>query len=169
MTSVSSKTIQLSSDHKVKDFDCGVPELNSWLQQSALNNQKLNTSRTFVLVAGDNVIAFYCLAAGNIARASLPNNKQRNSPRDVPLIALGRLAVDSRYQAKGIGAQLLRDAIARVIVATQQVAAKFLRVDAKDHAVARFYERFGFITDPNNPLALYLKLPNAPTAGEILQ
>jgi predicted N-acetyltransferase YhbS len=104
-------------------------------------------------------VAFYCLATASTERGSLPNSKQRNSPRDVPLISLGRLAVAIEFQGLGIGALLVRDAIARSLAATEHVAAKFMRVDAKDQEVAKFYERFGFTADPNSPLTLYLKFP----------
>ena len=159
MTTDFKRTVELSHEHELSDFDCGVLELNSWLRNSALRNQKENTSRTFVLVSDEKVVAFYCLAAANIERELLPNTKQRNSPRDVPLISLGRLAVAIEFQGLGIGALLLRDAIARSLAATEHVAAKFMRVDAKNDDVAKFYERFGFTADPNNPLALYLKFP----------
>jgi len=159
MTEELKRTVELNSDHEIGSFDCGVPELDSWLRSSALRNQKENTSRTFVLTEGQKVVAFYCLATASTERESLPNSKQRNSPRDVPLISLGRLAVAMEFQGLGIGALLLRDAIARSLAATEHVAAKFMRVDAKDDDVAKFYERFGFTADPKNPLALYLKFP----------
>jgi len=159
MTKDFKRTVELSGDHKLVSFDCGVPDLNTWLRTSALRNQKENTSRTFVLTENEVVVAFYCLATGSTERESLPNSKQRNSPRDVPLISLGRLAVDIEFQGLGIGALLLRDAIARSLAATEHVAAKFMRVDAKDNDVVKFYERFGFTVDPNNPLTLYLKFP----------
>lgn len=159
MTKEFKRTVELNGDHEISGFDCGVPELDSWLRDSALRNQKENTSRTFVLADGENVVALYCLAAANIEREFLPSSKQRNSPRDVPLISLGRLAVATEFQGLGIGALLLRDAIARSLAATEHVAAKFMRVDAKDREVAKFYERFGFTSDPNNPLTLYLKFP----------
>ena len=159
MTKDFKRTVELSGDHKLVSFDCGVPDLNTWLRTSALRNQKENTSRTFVLTENDVVVAFYCLATASTERESLPNSKQRNSPRDVPLISLGRLAVAIEFQGLGIGALLLRDAIARSLAATEHVAAKFMRVDAKDNDVVKFYERFGFTVDPNNPLTLYLKFP----------
>jgi predicted N-acetyltransferase YhbS len=159
MTKDFKRTVELSGDHKLVSFDCGVPDLNTWLRTSALRNQKENTSRTFVLTENEVVVAFYCLATASTERESLPNSKQRNSPRDVPLISLGRLAVAIEFQGLGIGALLVRDAIARSLAATEHVAAKFMRVDAKDEDVARFYERFGFTADPNNQLTLYLKFP----------
>ena len=159
MTEHLNRTVELNVEHDLVSFDCGVPELNSWLHKSALKNQRDNTSRTFVLLEGTMVIAFYCLATASTERKSLPNSKQRNSPRDVPLISLGRLAVAIEFQGLGLGAHLLRDAIARSLAATEHVAAKFMRVDAKDDDVAKFYQRFGFTADPNNPRALYLKFP----------
>jgi predicted GNAT family N-acyltransferase len=159
MTEHLNRTVELNVEHDLVSFDCGVPELNSWLHNSALKNQRENTSRTFVLLEGTKVIAFYCLATASTERESLPNSKQRNSPRDVPLISLGRLAVAIEFQGLGLGALLLRDAIARSLAATEHVAAKFMRVDAKDDDVAKFYQRFGFTADPRNPRALYLKFP----------
>lgn len=153
------RTVELNVEHDLVSFDCGVPELNSWLHNSALKNQRDNTSRTFVLLEGTKVIAFYCLATASTERESLPNSKQRNSPRDVPLISLGRLAVAIEFKGLGLGAHLLRDAIARSLAATEHVAAKFMRVDAKDDDVAKFYQRFGFTADPRNPRELYLKFP----------
>jgi predicted N-acetyltransferase YhbS len=157
MTEDFKRTIELNGEHELDGFDCGVTELNTWLRNSAIKNQRDNTSRTFVLTNDAKVIGFYSLAAANIERELLPNSKQRNSPRDVPLISLGRLAVAIEFQGLGIGAQLVRDAIARSLAATEHVAAKFMRVDAKDDDVAKFYERFGFTADPQNPRALYLK------------
>jgi predicted GNAT family N-acyltransferase len=159
MTEHLNRTVELNVEHDLFSFDCGVPELNSWLHNSALKNQRDNTSRTFVLLEDTKVIAFYCLATASTERESLPNSKQRNSPRDVPLISLGRLAVAIEFQGLGLGAHLLRDAIARSLAATEHVAAKFMRVDAKDDDVAKFYQRFGFTADPSNPRALYLKFP----------
>ena len=159
MTKYFKRTVELSSDHEIGGFDCGVPDLNIWLRTSALRNQKENTSRTFVLTEDEKVVAFYCLATASTERDSLPNSKQRNSPRDVPLISLGRLAVAIEFQGLGIGALLVRDAIARSLAATEHVAARFMRVDAKDGDVAKFYKRFGFTADPNSPLTLYLKFP----------
>ena len=159
MTEHLNRTVELNVEHDLVSFDCGVPELNSWLHNSALKNQRDNTSRTFVLREGAKVIAFYCLATASTERESLPNSKRRNSPRDVPLISLGRLAVAIEFQGLGLGAHLLRDAIARSLAATEHVAAKFMRVDAKDDDVAKFYQHFGFTADPSNPRALYLKFP----------
>ena len=159
MTEHLNRTVELNVEHDLVSFDCGVPELNSWLHNSALKNQRDNTSRTFVLLEGTKVIAFYCLATASTERESLPNSKRRNSPRDVPLISLGRLAVAIEFQGLGLGAHLLRDAIARSLAATEHVAAKFMRVDAKDDDVAKFYQHFGFTADPSNPRALYLKFP----------
>jgi len=159
MTKDFKRTVELTSNHELGSFDCGVQDLNIWIRTSALRNQIENTSRTFVLAEDEKVVAFYCLATASTERGSLPNSKQRNSPRDVPLISLGRLAVDIEFQGLGIGALLLRDAIARSLAATEHVAAKFMRVDAKNEGVAMFYERFGFTADPNNPLILYLKFP----------
>ena len=131
MTKEFKRTVELNSDHEISGFDCGVPELDSWLRDLALRNQKENTSRTFVIADGENVVAFYCLAAANVERELLPSTKQRNSPRDVPLISLGRLAVAIEFQGLGLGALLVRDAIARSLAATEYDQMHLRRVNRR--------------------------------------
>ena len=74
----------------------------------------------------------------------------------MPVVRLGRLAVDDRYKGQGLGAAMLADALARA--ARAEIAAYALMVGAKDETAAGFYQHHGFMAMPSDPLILFLPL-----------
>ena len=101
----------LSPAHDCSQFACGRPALDDWLRRSALKSEG-RTARTYAVAVGPRVVAYYGLAAGAVVRKALPSARaRRNTPAEVPVVVIGRLAVDLRYQRRGIGAGLLKDAI----------------------------------------------------------
>jgi GNAT superfamily N-acetyltransferase len=133
----------LRADHVVDEFDSGRPEIDTWLQQHALSAEARRTSRTFVW-SGDRVLAYYTLTAHLLVREDLPKAYGRGGPRQIPAVLLARLALDKSLHGQGLGAALLVDALTRVVVATETVAARFVVVDAIDDSAAMFYEHYGF-------------------------
>ncbi len=148
----------LTDAHEVADFDCGEPTLNIWLQRRALANQASGASRTFVVCREQHAVGYYALAAGGIASTEAPGRARRNMPDPIPMMVLGRLAVDRRGQGQGLGVLLLRDAVAR----TQRVAVEFGIAGIVVHAISeeakRFYQRWGFVEAPNHPMTLIARL-----------
>jgi predicted GNAT family N-acyltransferase len=59
-------------------------------------------------------------------------------------VVIGRFALSEALHGKGLGGELLADALHRVVAATQLVAARFVVVDAIDARAMAFYEHFGF-------------------------
>lgn len=150
----------LSSSHDFRRFDCGEPSLDDWLKKRALaNNGK--SSQTFVIVIGGEVAGYYSLAAGAVERDGAPSKLKRNSVDPIPVIALGRLAVDVRHQGKGLGADLLRDAILRSIRIAGEVGVRALLVHALDDKAAAFYRRFDFLASPISDRTLMLPIDAA--------
>jgi len=90
------QVVHLDSTHDVSAFDCGIPELDGWLAGRAQKNEVRRGSRTYVVCTGNVVVAYYCLANGSIDRASAPTSMQRNMLDPIPVMTLGRLAVDHR-------------------------------------------------------------------------
>jgi GNAT superfamily N-acetyltransferase len=107
----------LTADHDLGPFDSGTPALDDWLKRRALANERAGGSRTYVVCEGKRVIGYYALATGAVAQVSAPGRVRRNMPDPVPVMVLGRLAVDRAYHGRGIGQGLLRDAILRTIQA----------------------------------------------------
>jgi GNAT superfamily N-acetyltransferase len=152
---------KLTSHHRLEDFHSGSPVLDNWLKQKALINDAQGASRTYVVCSDDNVIGFYCLANGAIVRSAAPSKVRRNMPDPIPVMLLGRLAVDKRWQGQGIGKALLKDAILRTLTAAQIAGIRALMVHALSTEVAAFYQGLGFIPSPQNPLLLVLKMDDA--------
>src|SRR5512137_516087 len=100
---------KLSPHHDLSQFQCGEPALDDWLRRRALQNEESGASRTYVLGIGNRVVGYYALAVGAVAHIDAPGRVRRNMPDPVPLIVIGRLAVDRMVQGQAIGPALLRD------------------------------------------------------------
>jgi len=90
------------------------------------------------------VRAYYSLAGHRIVHDELPKSVGRGSPSEVPAVLLARLALDKSLHGQGLGGVLLADALERIVVATQTVAARIVIVDALHERGAAFYEHYGF-------------------------
>jgi GNAT superfamily N-acetyltransferase len=148
----------LTAAHHVADFDCGEAALDHWLKHRALRNEGRGASRTYVLCVEQQVVAYYCLATGSIASEHAPGRIRRNMPDPIPVMVLGRLAVDLAWQRHGLGKALLRDAILRTIQVSEVVGVKALLVHALSEQAVGFYEARGFHPSPMNPRTLLLRL-----------
>lgn len=152
---------KLNSSHQVDGFDSGNGQLNDWLKRRALANEREGASRTYVLCAGERVIAYYCLANGAVAQASASGRIRRNMPDPIPVMVIGRLAVDCDWQGKGIGRALLRDAILRTLQAAEIAGIRAILVHAVSEEAKQFYERYGFTTSPVDPMTLMIRVKDA--------
>ena len=139
----------LQDRHRLTAFDCGKPEMNLWLQNSAHQAERMRTCRTTVWHRGDGVVVgHYGLTAHVIERDQLPRRLGRGKPDRIPAVLIARLALDSSLQGNGLGGVLLVDALGRIIAATNNVAAYFVVVDAIDDEAAKFYARHQFEQTP---------------------
>lgn len=139
----------LNHEHVIDQFECGKSVLDRWLKNQALENEKRGASRTYAVCDGETrVVGYFCLANGSIAKESSPGKLSRRMPDPIPIILLGRLAVDQNYQGLGIGKGLLRDAFLRARKAAEHSAATALMVYALDDEAKQFYQRHGFDESP---------------------
>jgi GNAT superfamily N-acetyltransferase len=152
----------LAAVHLLGDFECGEPALDEWLKRRALNNQQSGASRTFVVVDDEQrVRGFYALAAGAVAHQMANSSVRRNMPDPIPVMVLGRLAVDRRAQGIQLGAALLQDAVHRAIAVSQNTGVRALLVHALHEQAKAFYEHYGFQESPTHPMTLMLRLNSA--------
>ena len=147
--------------HDVEAFDSGVAALDAWLKEHALANEAAGGSRTYVICAGSRVIGYHALATGAVAQTRTTGRVRRNMPNPVPVMVLGRLAVDRAYQGRGLGVGLLRDAILRTVQAAQLGGIRAILVDAISEEAKRFYERHGFVASPIDPMMLMITIADA--------
>lgn len=149
----------LTESHLIDRFASGESVLDEWLKRRALANQQSGASRTFVVAdqAGE-VYGFYALAAGAVTHQLASANVRRNMPDPVPVLVLGRLAVDQRAQGIKLGGALLQDALKRALVVAENTGVRAILVHALHGRARSFYEHYGFITSPVDPLTLMIRL-----------
>ena len=146
--------------HDTAGFRCGTDALDDWLRRTALRSEGLS-ARTYVVCEGLVVVGYYCLATGSVARSHAPGRLRRNAPDPLPVMVLGRLAVDERRKGQGIGGGLLRDALRRSLQVSATAGCRAILVHAIDDAAAAFYARYGFVASPASSLTLFLSLETA--------
>ena len=144
----------LAAQHDTSAFTCGVESLDHWLKQRALRNQTSGASRTFVVSEGNRVLAYYALASSAVAADVATGRLRRNMPDPIPVVVLGRLAIDRSLQGSGIGRALVRDACLRVIAAADAIGIRGMIVHALSENAKAFYERVGFDPSPLDPMTL---------------
>ena len=142
-------------------FDCGRPLLDPWLRRRAARNESAGASRTYVVGEGARVVGYYSLSSGSVECHLAPGKVRRNMPDPIPVMLIGRLAVDKSHQGTGLGRALLKDAILRALKAAQIVGTRALLVHALDEDAKRFYSHNGFLASPIDPLVLMLPLDSA--------
>ena len=150
--------LPLTGNHDRQGFDCGRQELNDWLRKVARQHQEKGLSRTFVATlddAPDSICGYYALTLAELENSNLPEVWRKKMPRRIPGVKLGRLAIDKKFQGKGLGELLLVDALTRAQRIYQDAGGIGLFVDAIDERAASYYTRFGFEPTPDNPLLLF--------------
>lgn len=151
----------LAATHDLSTFDCGTPALDDWLRRRAIQNQESGASRTYVIASAGKVVGYYALAVGAIARGDATPRARRNMPDTMPVMVIGRLAVDRRHQGRGLGRALLRDAVLRTLQAANIAGVRAILVHAISDAARRFYEGCGFRSSPVDPMTLMVTLADA--------
>jgi predicted N-acetyltransferase YhbS len=149
---------KLSSTHQIEDFDSGIEPLDNWLKRRALGNEAERASRTYVVCAGNVVVGYYCLSTGSISNNVAMGKVRRNMPDPIPVIIIGRLAVDLNWQGKGIGRGLLRDAVLRTLKAAEIAGIRAILVHAISAEAKQFYEQYRFTASSLEPLTLMVKV-----------
>jgi hypothetical protein len=153
-----SAPVPLTAEHDLSQFDCGEPSLNDWLRQRALKNES-RFSRTYVVCEDNRVVAYFCISAGAVERAAAPGKLRRNAPDTIPVSIIGRLAVSNSHAGKGLGADILSDALRRIALASQSIGIGAVMVHAKDDAAKRFYMKCAeFIEFPADSRTLFLPI-----------
>lgn len=156
----------LTEAHDRAAFACGEEPLDRYFQTQVSQDIRRNITNCFVAIeaASGLIAAYYTLAAASIPTPDLPSELTKKLPRypAIPAVRIGRLAVDQRFQGRGLGAALLADAAFRTLAAGP--AAYALVVEAKNEASAAFYRHHGFLPFASHPRTLFLPLATAAKA-----
>jgi len=153
----------LGEGHDRTSFHCGEDVLDRYFQMQVTQDIRRRITNCFVAVevATGWVAAYYTLSAASMPLTDLPPEEAKRLPRypTVPAVRIGRLAVDQRFQRRGLGELMLMNAVHRTM---QGAAAAFtLLVDAKNDQAVAFYRRYGFRPLAGKPRTLFLPLATA--------
>jgi predicted GNAT family N-acyltransferase len=154
---------RLEASHDVSQFDCSQRSLNDWLRSHALTSEG-RTARTYVVCENNTtVIGYYCIATGSVERGALPSKLKRvqGLPNQIPVAILGRLARDVRYRGTKLGADLLQNAISRIIGASETIGIRCILVHALDEKSCAFYKHYQFVETPIGSRMLFLPIETA--------
>lgn len=157
----------LADHHDLSAFLSGTPSLDDWLKRRARSNQASGASRTFVLCEGPKVAAYYALASGGVSASGAPGRFRRNMPDPIPVVVLGRLAIDKAWQRRGIGRALVRDAALRVLHAADIIGIRGILVHALSEDARAFYLATGFEPSPFDPMTLMVTLADLKAAPNL--
>jgi predicted GNAT family N-acyltransferase len=140
----------LSENHEIVQFSSEEQTLDDWLKERALANMKSFASRTYVICPTNSlqVIGYYSLCMGQIVSTDVQGSMRRNMPRQIPAVILGRLAIDIKWQGKGLGGALLQDAVQRSVRTAQEISARLLIVHVLSVQAESFYAHYGFARLP---------------------
>jgi predicted N-acetyltransferase YhbS len=152
MTRLSAPRPLAETDNRL-NFDCGRESLNQWFQRHAWRNQLSSATRTSIMceaTTGD-IAGYVSLSAAQIERAHLPKSAQRNQPDPVPALLLGQLAVDHRFQRRGVARSLMYFALSTAVRFSKDIGCFCVLTHPLDEGVRAFYRRFGFADLPFDP------------------
>lgn len=144
----------LEKKYDKSTFNCGYTLLDDYLKRQARQDVDRNLSACFVLVDDADIVnGYYTLSANAIKRDDFPELLLKKLPpsyQDLPVVLLGRLAVDKRLQGQGYGEILLIDALKRCYEISESLGTIAIVVDPIDEKAQKFYERYGFILLPTS-------------------
>ncbi len=145
----------LDKKHNRKDFDCGKELLNNYLKTQAGQDIKRKLSACFILTENETkfIQGYYTLSNSSIPLSSFPKQIRKKLPKSytsIPTTLLGRLAIDKKYQGKGIGKILLIDALKRSYGISKEIGSFGIVVDPIDDEAKNFYQKYDFIELPDS-------------------
>lgn len=139
--------VLMDKSHNRQMFDCGYESLNVFLQKYALQNDRNNSSRTYVSICETTgaIAGYYTLTYGSISHAEATSKVKKRMPNyPIPVMILARLAVSNEYKQLGLGQGLLKDALLRTMQASNIAGLRAIIAHAKDIKAKNFYLKYGF-------------------------
>jgi predicted GNAT family N-acyltransferase len=149
-----------STKYNREKFNCNSARLNTYLQEQVTSNIRQNITICYLALIKQEIIGYYTLSSSSLLLNNLSDDLKNKLPRypTIPAVLMGRLAVDTNYQGKKVGASLLADALAKCI--NSGIGAYALIVDVLDDKAKNFYLNYGFVECIDNPQILYFILSN---------
>lgn len=136
--------------------------MNDWLRRLAGQYERRDLARVYVVVRDleARILGYYAIANHLVRYDALPEEEAQGLPTiDIPVVLLGRLAVDKTAQGQGLGAPLLMDALRRAAHIAEHIGIRAVEVEAIDDTARQFYLKYGFVPLLDDQQHLFLPMP----------
>ena len=141
-------TVEFDKKYKRENFSCIHAPLNNYLQFQATKESKAGLAKIYLFINdADEVIGYYSLSSAELPKESVPEGMLKKLPQSYsgyPAILLGRLAITKSKSGKGLGGQLMVDAIHRCIIHSLSIGTSVIMVDPIDDGAKSFYTKYMF-------------------------
>lgn len=154
--------------HDRAAFSCGIEQVDNFFRRTAKKLTKAGNVRTFVMVSLEGeLIGFYATNAHAIDYTQLPERFARTRPSHggIPAAYISMIGVDSRFQGRGYGSDLLVDCLTRLAGAADALGIAVVMLDVLNcgdpEKVAKrlaLYTSYGFEPLASNGLRLFLPM-----------
>ena len=148
----------LSKAHDRKSFDCGRDSQNTFLKDRARKHSDINFSKTWVAVTegSSTILGYVTLSMGAVTFENISDEILTKLPKyPMPVLHVGQLATDIRYQGKGVGSMLLRFAAEQAIKVAMVGGCFGLELEADNEQARQFYLKHGFLELKPGTMKLY--------------
>ncbi|MBS1870389.1 MAG: N-acetyltransferase [Actinobacteria bacterium] len=158
----------LADGYDLASFSCGQPALDTWLREHAQHATRQGT-RTYLLLEerSERVVGYFAIAPYLLEREQAPRRVGRGAPLRIPAILLAKLALHERLHGRGLGAELLVQALTVIVAAARAAGGRVVVVDAIDENAANFSVAHDFERLPNDQQRLIVKLSTVAQALEL--
>lgn len=141
--------------HRRDEFDSGAESLDTWLRRYAGQNRRRDTAAIWVMTDINHQVAAYAgLSMSSVDITSAPERLPKGAPAQIPVLLLGRLAVDQRYRGHGVGTAMVRHVLLTAVELNTKAACRAVVVNALDAEAREWWIRLGFTPfsdDPDDP------------------
>ncbi len=162
-----SKIEKLHAGHDVSKFDSSEKSVNLFLKKYALQNQAIDSSRTYVVHLNSVVVGYYTLSFGSAKPEECPVNVADGMPRyPMGIMIFARFGVDKEYRGTGLAQSLLKDAFLRTIEAAEIGGLKAILLDAINEKLMAYYKRYGFIECPVGERRMMIAIQDVRAAAQ---
>lgn len=138
---------KLTDDQNISNFDCGDKELNGFLCENSLPEMRARINVTYLCRCKSTIVAYFTLSSDSIKINSEDRDQFKEKGikyKQFPAMKIGRLAVDKKFQKKGIGTEILLRVVGYILQLSDRLGMRFISVDAYAGS-AEFYRKNNFI------------------------
>lgn len=143
----------LTEEHDLSDFSCDSDDLNDFLKNDALPQQKEKLNITKLCVCEGEIVGFVSLLTDVLklklindeaVKLKIKNKLNISSNNFIPAVKIGRFAIDKKYSKKGLGSYILKSIIINLNnISEDDVGFRFVVVEG-------YITAYHFYVDKNN-------------------